>query len=79
MFPVFRPGLTPPARLRRFSGDAPDLAYSKLPCDDRAETAALTGPWSRDADDPDEVKDTAPAAAADQDWLERAMRQEGLL
>ena len=63
----------------RFSGDAPDLAYSKLPHDDGAETAALTGAWSRDATDPDEVADTPPAAAGDQDWLERAMRQEGLL
>ena len=40
--------------------------------------AALTGPWSRDPDDPDEVTDSAPAGA-DQDWLERAMRREGLL
>ncbi|KAF0287044.1 hypothetical protein FJT64_014524 [Amphibalanus amphitrite] len=63
----------------RFSGDAPDLTYSKLPCEDGAETTALTGSWSRDTDDPDEVTDPPPAPSADQDWLERAMRQEGLL
>ncbi|XP_043243915.1 uncharacterized protein LOC122392739 isoform X1 [Amphibalanus amphitrite] len=63
----------------RFSGDAPDLTYSKLPCEDGAETTALTGVWSRDTDDLDEVTDPPPAPGADQDWLERAMRQEGLL
>jgi len=74
---------TPAADADRISADTPDLAYSKLQPDDMGDpgdpdsTVVPLSPWSNDSDS-DDVSGHV-TSGGDRDWLERAMKREGLL